>query len=83
VIALIHHPLVLKKAQSQIDAVLGMPSSKLGTGVRDLRRLPTLEDRDQLPYITAIALESLRWRDIAPIGELLILSILAIVSRGS
>ena len=43
------HPEVQIKAQAEIDRVVG----------RD--RLPTLEDRKDLPYIDRIVWESLRW----------------------
>ncbi|KAF5342805.1 hypothetical protein D9758_013368 [Tetrapyrgos nigripes] len=49
------YPNVMKKAQAEIDAVVG----------RD--RLPTFEDRDHLPYIQAIVKEVLRWRPVAPL----------------
>ncbi|KAF5342840.1 hypothetical protein D9758_013372 [Tetrapyrgos nigripes] len=50
------YPNVMKKAQAEIDAVVG----------RD--RLPTFEDRDHLPYIQAIVQEVLRWRPLVPLG---------------
>ncbi|KAJ2994252.1 hypothetical protein NUW54_g7584 [Trametes sanguinea] len=31
-------------------------------------RLPTFEDRDSLPYITAIAKEAMRWQSVVPLG---------------
>lgn len=49
-------PEVQKKAQAEIDAVIGSG------------RLPTMEDRDQLPYCNAIASEALRWHSVAPTG---------------
>jgi cytochrome P450 len=64
VIALIHYPAFLKKAQSQIDDVIGTTAP----GTNELKRLPTFEDMEKLPYVTALALESLRWRDVAPLG---------------
>jgi cytochrome P450 len=51
------YPEVMKKAQSEIDAVVGND------------RLPTFADREHLPYINAIAKEVLRWNAIIPIGE--------------
>ena len=42
IVAMIFNPHVAKKAQAQIDAVVG----------RD--RMPTFADRDQLPYITLV-----------------------------
>jgi hypothetical protein len=40
-----------------------------------------LEDRDHMPYLTAIALESLRWRDVAPVGKSWLFSIVKLVVR--
>ncbi|KAF8815161.1 cytochrome P450 [Phlegmacium glaucopus] len=51
VLALLNYPDVLKKAQEEIDKVIG-PGN-----------LPTFEDRSSLPYINAIAKESARWKD--------------------
>jgi len=56
VLGLILHPDVLKKAQAEIDAVVG------------LNQLPDFDDFDSLPFITAIVKETMRWRDIVPIA---------------
>jgi len=58
ILGLTIRPGVLKRAQAEIDAVVG------------LGRLPDFNDFDSLPYITAIAKETMRWRDVVPIGEL-------------
>ena len=50
------YPEVLKKAQAEVDAVIGH------------ERLPTTEDRDALPYANAICSELLRWNVITPIS---------------
>ncbi|KIL00351.1 hypothetical protein PAXRUDRAFT_8298 [Paxillus rubicundulus Ve08.2h10] len=50
------YPEVQSKAQTEIDAVVG------------LERLPTIQDREQLPYINALTVELLRWFTIAPLG---------------
>ncbi|KAL0957042.1 hypothetical protein HGRIS_003142 [Hohenbuehelia grisea] len=50
------HPHVVKRAQAEIDSVIG--------GLR----LPTLEDRPHLPYLEAIYREVMRWRPAAPLG---------------
>lgn len=50
-------PDIQKRAQAEVDSVLG-------TG-----RLPTLRDRDNLPYIDAVVKELLRWRPIFPLGQ--------------
>jgi cytochrome P450 len=49
-------PEVLRKAQQEIDRVVG----------RD--RLPTFEDWESLPYTEAIMREVLRWKPILPLG---------------
>ena len=57
VLAFIAFPETLKKAQEEIDRVIG----------RD--RLPTVADRDQLPYVNALMLEALRWHTVVPMGS--------------
>jgi len=47
---------VMKKAQKQLDDVLGG------------ERLPGHSDMDQLPYITAIIKETFRWAPPVPLG---------------
>ncbi|KAG6328751.1 hypothetical protein ID866_10338 [Astraeus odoratus] len=49
-------PEIQKKAQAEIDAVVGS------------ERLPTFADRERLPYIDAIVKEVLRWHVIFPLG---------------
>ena len=51
------YPEVQKKAQLEIDAVVG-PT-----------RLPDFHDRPLLPYIDAVVKESLRWNLVAPLGK--------------
>lgn len=53
---MIHYPEVMRRAQAQIDEVVG----------RD--RLPSFSDRERLPYIEAMVKEVLRWRPVGPIG---------------
>ncbi|KAG8674078.1 hypothetical protein FPOAC2_00052 [Fusarium poae] len=50
------YPEVLKKAQAEIDNVIGPD------------RLPGFEDRQNLPYINGMVKESLRWMPAVPIG---------------
>jgi len=54
--AMLLWPEVAKKAQVEIDSVIGTD------------RLPTFADREHLPYVNAIALETLRWHTVAPTG---------------
>lgn len=53
---MLHHPEVVRKAQEEIDRVIGSD------------RLPTFADRPHLPYIDAIWKESLRWNVMAPLS---------------
>lgn len=54
--ALITWPEVLKKAQAEMDAVVGED------------RLPTWDDYGRLPYTAAMVKETHRWRPVAPLG---------------
>ncbi|KAL4071144.1 cytochrome P450 [Scleroderma yunnanense] len=49
-------PEVQKKAQAEIDAIVG------------LDRLPTLSDRQSLPYMEALVKEIHRWHVVSPLG---------------
>ncbi|EIW76051.1 cytochrome P450 [Coniophora puteana RWD-64-598 SS2] len=55
-LAMVLHPDVQRKAQAEIDTVIGAG------------RLPDFEDRASLPYISAIVKEVLRWNPVAPLG---------------
>jgi cytochrome P450 len=55
-IASLLHPELQKKAQDEIDAVVGR------------ERLPTFEDRPKLPFIGAMCKEVLRWQPVVPMG---------------
>ncbi len=50
------YPLVQKKAQQELETVLGFG------------RLPEFSDRPSLPYIQAIVKELLRWHSVTPLG---------------
>ncbi|KAF5367940.1 hypothetical protein D9758_004326 [Tetrapyrgos nigripes] len=52
--AMLLYPEVAQKAQAEIDRVIGSD------------RLPTFADRQHLPYVNALALETLRWHTVAP-----------------
>lgn len=53
-LAMTLYPRVLKKAQAELDAVVGT------------KRLPTFSDRPNLPYLEALFTELLRWHCPAP-----------------
>ncbi|KAI9570434.1 cytochrome P450, partial [Boletus coccyginus] len=55
-LAMVKNPRIWKRAQAEIDAVLGTD------------RLPEYEDRPSLPYVDAIVRETLRWKPVAPLG---------------
>ncbi|KAG5221036.1 cytochrome P450 [Salix suchowensis] len=54
-LAMVLHPEVQRKAQEELDAVIG-------------DRLPTFEDREQLPYVRALMKEVTRWQSVTPMG---------------
>ncbi|KAK7458733.1 hypothetical protein VKT23_009733 [Stygiomarasmius scandens] len=56
ILAMVLFPDVQKKAQDELDVVVGTS------------RLPTFSDRDSLPYLNAIQREVMRWHPIGPIG---------------
>ncbi|KAG6898822.1 hypothetical protein C0993_003910 [Termitomyces sp. T159_Od127] len=49
-------PEVMRKAQAEIDSIVGND------------RLPTLKDRQHLPYVDALTKEVFRWNIVAPLG---------------
>ena len=57
------YPEVQKKAQAEIDSVVGQ------------NRLPDFHDRPSLPYINAIVKESSRWNLVLPFGRLFLIII--------
>ncbi|KAI2466346.1 putative cytochrome P450 oxidoreductase OrdA-like protein [Annulohypoxylon bovei var. microspora] len=55
-LAMTVYPEVQKKAQEEIDRVVGQD------------RLPTMADREHLPYVEAMVKEVLRWHPVAPMA---------------
>lgn len=55
-LAMVKYPEVQKLAQGEIDRVIGAA------------RLPDLDDEAQLPFVTAVLYEVLRWRPVVPLG---------------
>lgn len=56
ILAMVIYPDVQLKAQAEIDRVVGR------------NRLPTFEDKDALPYVFAVYMETLRWHTVFPQG---------------
>ena len=54
--AMASYPHVQKRAQAELDAVIGS------------NRLATLDDKPLLPYTVALVKECLRWRNVTPLG---------------
>jgi len=50
------HPEAQKRAQDELDRVLGTTC------------LPTFDDRSRLPYVDAVIAETLRWEPVVPLG---------------
>ncbi|KAG8217060.1 cytochrome P450 [Butyriboletus roseoflavus] len=55
-LAMVKNPRVWKRAQAEIDAVLG------------LDKLPEFGDKQSLPYVDAIVRETYRWKPIVPLN---------------
>ncbi|KAI0071338.1 cytochrome P450 [Panus rudis PR-1116 ss-1] len=55
-LAMVLYPEVQKKAQKELDSVLG------------IEVLPNFHDRPSLPYIEAVVNETLRWHPVAPLN---------------
>lgn len=51
------YPDVAKKAQEEIDSVVGSD------------RLPSYADRECMPYVDALVKEVFRWNTVVPTGE--------------
>ena len=65
---MILYPEVQRKAQTEIDQVVGNS------------RLPDFSDQDVLPYVQAVLKEVLRWHPVAPLGVLLRIVIFVVVT---
>ncbi|KAF8626581.1 hypothetical protein AX15_004794 [Amanita polypyramis BW_CC] len=55
--AMVLHPDSQARAQAEIDTVIGN------------NRLPAIEDRGRLPYVSALVMEVMRWHVVAPLGS--------------
>ncbi|KAJ3498320.1 hypothetical protein NLG97_g1215 [Lecanicillium saksenae] len=56
ILAMVMFPAVQRKAQEEIDRVVGTD------------RLPQFEDRDNLPYVEGLVQEAYRWHTVTPMG---------------
>ncbi|TFY79497.1 hypothetical protein EWM64_g4512 [Hericium alpestre] len=55
-VAMLHHPDTMRRAQAELDAVIGQD------------RMPDWADDDSLPYVRAVINEVMRWRPVAALG---------------
>jgi len=62
-IAMMLYPEAQKKAQDELDIVLGTSSKN------EVLRLPTFDDGRQLHYVNALVKEVLRWHIALPLGQ--------------
>jgi len=65
------YPEVQRKAQAELDAVVGP------------NRLPVFEGRPSLPYINAVVKESLRWHLVVPLGGPFLFTMVTAILEGS
>ena len=65
------YPEVQKKAQAEIDSVVGP------------NRLPDFHDRSSLPYIDAVVKESSRWNLVLPFGRLFVIIFITTIPTSS
>ena len=56
VLAMAMYPEVQRKAQAELDAVIGCD------------RLPNFNDLESLPFVNAVVKETLRWQPVLPMG---------------
>ena len=63
------YPEVQRKAQAEIDAVVGP------------NRLPDFHDRPSLPYINAVVKESSRWNLVLPFGRPFLIIIIVNIDK--
>lgn len=64
VLAMVRHPEVALKIQAELDSVLG-----------SAERLPSVEDREHMPYVRNAVSELLRWQPVSPLGKQLYLAL--------
>ena len=55
-LAMILYPEVQRKAQEELARVIGS------------HRFPTIDDKENLPYLSALCKEVIRWRPVVPMG---------------
>ncbi|KAF7371702.1 Cytochrome P450 [Mycena venus] len=63
ILAMLAYPEVQKTAQAEIDSLTGG------------KYLPSFEDEVSLPYISALVKEVMRWENVAPFGEFIVVLI--------
>ncbi|KAG2126009.1 cytochrome P450 [Suillus bovinus] len=68
ILAMVQHPHVLRRAQAELDEVLGSRGDGARSSQSVAKRLPTFEDRAKLPYCDAVFTETLRWGVPVPLS---------------
>ncbi|KAJ7607903.1 cytochrome P450 [Roridomyces roridus] len=76
ILAMLANPEAQKKAQMEIDSIMAGKHAGGGQG------LPSFDDEANLPYVSALVREVLRWRPVAPLGFPHVLSSAEDVYRG-
>ncbi|KAJ7033129.1 cytochrome P450 [Mycena alexandri] len=67
ILAMALNPEVQDRAQQEIDSLLAASNSSQGS-IPMPTRLPTFEDKENLPYVSAIVKEVWRWNPSVPLG---------------
>ncbi|KAG2356461.1 cytochrome P450 [Suillus spraguei] len=67
ILAMVQYPHVLRRAQAELDDVLGSGGDGFGSALK-AKRLPTFGDRAKLPYCDAVFTETLRWGVPVPLN---------------
>ena len=65
-LAIVLHPEVARRAQAEVDEVMGNPEA---TSTDPSWQVPSLADRKRMPYVECVLREVLRWNPPAPFGK--------------
>uniref|UniRef100_D8QCV5 Cytochrome P450 n=1 Tax=Schizophyllum commune (strain H4-8 / FGSC 9210) TaxID=578458 RepID=D8QCV5_SCHCM len=64
ILAALDNPSLQTRAQAELDSVLGPLQTSSGLP----GRLPEMSDESQLPFVTALVMETFRWKAVTPIA---------------